>query len=111
MKTVTLENIDLIVDLFEEAWTEQAAIVIYPYEDNMIQLLTQEDLKNQDLINTIYSNEDVALFDTTCFEEVEKYQNLLRDLFQQYISLLNEETENIEKINIYTSIYKLIGGK
>ena len=44
MKNVTLENVDLIADLFEETWTEEGAIVIYPYEDNLIQLLSQEDL-------------------------------------------------------------------
>lgn len=118
MKSVTLENVDLIADLFEETWTEEGAIVIYPYEDNLIQLLSQEDLKDDNLINSIYANEDVAVFDTACFEEPEGFQNLLRDLFKQYMFDTNNEIiengvslELVEKHNRYKDIYDILGGE
>lgn len=118
MKNVTLENVDLIADLFEETWTEEGAIVIYPYEDNLIQLLSQEDLKDDNLINSIYANEDVAVFDTACFEEPEGFQNLLRDLFKQYMFDTNNEIiengvslELVEKHNRYKDIYDILGGE
>lgn len=118
MKNVTLENVDLIADLFEETWTEEGAIVIYPYEDNLIQLLSQEDLKDDNLINSIYANEDVAVFDTACFEEPEGFQNLLRDLFKQYMFDTNNEIieqgvslELVEKYNRYKDIYDILGGE
>lgn len=118
MKSVTLENVDLIADLFEETWTEEGAIVIYPYEDNLIQSLSQEDLKDDNLINSIYANEDVAVFDTACFEEPEGFQNLLRDLFKQYIFDTNNEIiehgvslELVEKHNRYKDIYDILGGE
>lgn len=118
MKSVTLENVDLIADLFEETWTEEGAIVIYPYGDNLIQLLSQEDLKDDNLINSIYANEDVAVFDTACFEEPEGFQNLLRDLFKQYIFDTNNEIiehgvslELVEKHNRYKDIYDILGGE
>lgn len=118
MKSVTLENVDLIADLFEETWTEEGAIVIYPYEDNLIQLLSQEDLKDDNLINSIYANEDVAVFDTACFEEPEGFQNLLRELFKQYMFDTNNEIiengvslELVEKHNRYKDIYDILGGE
>lgn len=118
MKNVTLENVDLIADLFEETWTEEGAIVIYPYEDNLIQLLSQEDLKDDNLINSIYANEDVAVFDTACFEEPEGFQNLLRELFKQYMFDTNNEIiengvslELVEKHNRYKDIYDILGGE
>lgn len=118
MKSVTLENVDLIADLFEETWTEEGAIVIYPYEDNLIQSLSQEDLKDDNLINSIYANEDVAVFDTACFEEPEGFQNLLRDLFKQYMFDTNNEIieqgvslELVEKHNRYKDIYDILGGE
>lgn len=118
MKSVTLESVDLIADLFEETWTEEGAIVIYPYEDNLIQSLSQEDLKDDNLINSIYANEDVAVFDTACFEEPEGFQNLLRDLFKQYMFDTNNEIieqgvslELVEKHNRYKDIYDILGGE
>lgn len=118
MKNITLENADLVADLFEETWTEEGAIVIYPYQYNKIVMLTKEDLKNKDLVNEIYSNEDASLFDTSMFSEVVGFQNLLRDLFNQFIvitkSNINQfgnSIENAERLNRYTAIYKTIGGK
>lgn len=118
MKTVNLENADLVADLFEEAWTIQGAIVIYPYKENRIELLSQHDLKQDELVNSIFADESVALFDTTCFEEVIGFQNLLRDIFKQEIYNTEEEILNsknnsalTEKLNRYNTIYKLLGGK
>lgn len=117
MRSITLENIDLIADLFEEAWTEEGAIAIYPYEDNKVTLLTKEDLDDNDLINSLYANEDVALFDTAYFEEPEGYQNLLRDLFKQLMFdtalIMNQEgisLELAEEYNKYKDIYDILGG-
>lgn len=118
MKSLTLENADLIADLFEETWTEEGAIVIYPYEYDKITMLTKQDLENKDLVNKIYSNEDASLFDTSMFSEVVDFQNLLRDIFKQSINIakdninnLGDSIENIERLNKYTAIYKTIGGK
>lgn len=118
MKSITLENADLAADLFEEAWTEEGAIVIYPYQYNKIVMLTKEDLKNKDLVNEIYSNEDASLFDTSMFSEVVGFQNLLRDLFDQFVTIakiniskFGNSIENAERLNRYTAIYKTIGGK
>ena len=117
MRSITLENTDLIADLFEEAWTEEGAIAIYPYKNNKIILLTKEDLDDNDLINSIYANEDVALFDTACFEEPIGYQNLLRDLFKQLMfdtaMIMNQEgisLELAEEYNKYKDIYDILGG-
>lgn len=117
MKTINLENADLIADLFEEAWTVEGAIAIYPYEDNKIVLLTKEDLKDNDLVNSIYANEDVALISTECFEQVEGFQNILRDMFKAEImetkmDILADEIsiELAEKLNRYTDIYDILGG-
>lgn len=118
MKSITLENPDLVADLFEEAWTVEGAIAIYPYKDNRIELLTKHDLKHDDLINSIYANENVALFDTACFEEVVGFQNLIRDMFKQEIYYTNKEIfesgkslELAEKLNRYKNIYTMLGGK
>lgn len=118
MKSLTLENADLVADLFEETWTEEGAIVIYPYQYNKIVMLTKEDLKDKDLVNEIYSNENASLFDTSMFSEVVGFQNLLRDLFDQFITItkiniskFGNSIENAERLNRYTAIYKTIGGK
>ena len=118
MKNITLENADLVADLFEETWTEEGAIVIYPYQYNKIVMLTKEDLQDKDLVNEIYSNEDASLFDTSMLSEVVDFQNLLRDIFKQSINIakdninnLGDSIENIERLNKYTAIYKTIGGK
>lgn len=118
MKSVNLENPDLIADLFEEAWTEEGAVVVYPYSDNKIVLLDKQDLDNDDLINSIYANEEVALFDTACFETPEGFQQLLRDLFKQEMFDTNLEIlksgvslELLEQLNRYKDIYDILGGE
>lgn len=117
MRSVNLENPDLIADLFEEAWTEEGAVAIYPYSYNNITLLTKEDLEDNDLINSIYANEDVAVFDTACFEAPEGFQQLLRDLFKQEIFDTNiillesgVSLELLEQLNRYKDIYDILGG-
>ena len=52
------------------------------------------------------------------FSEVVGFQNLLRDLFNQFINItkiniskFGNSIENAERLNRYTAIYKTIGGK
>lgn len=118
MKTISLNNADIVADLFEEVWEEEGAIAFYPYKHNKIVMLTKDDLKNKDIVNEIFSNEDVSMFDTSLFEQASHFQDFLRDLFAQFISIIkfhiNEFGNSIEKteaLNKYTAVYKTLGGK
>lgn len=108
MKNIKTKNTEEVLNALEEAWTIKGAIAIYPYDaendlDNII-LLTDKDIQDDNLINSLYSNEDIIFINTVRYKDVVKYQDQLRDYFKQL-------RDDCDKDNMYHDLLISLGGK
>lgn len=116
MRKIKLQQKDEVLNAIEEAWTDFGAIALYPHDvesdTNMFMLLTAENIKDNKLINQLYSNEDIIFIDSNHYEqdEVVKYQNQIRDYFKQLRDDIDKDKHK-EIYNMYNSILIELGGK